>query len=295
MFRIGYSDPRAMVEIKSPDGKIAVRVGDYGIPPYTVPDRSHPKEGVTVDLDPLAQVGVARYRSGPEFAVRYGDARFKNLCDKFEVVVHDPLPIKFNLPQGDVPPVKESEGEAFYKCSVGPASMTGFVYTKTSLGPVGQGGVQLWGLNGLVSFLAPDDRAKDAAAVAARAAGSLRVKPQWIEYQKKMDAEGMQMERLIAQRKMQALAAQVQQFRARMKAMSDQVAGFEARQNRQATQVQGFTDALYGITRTHDPMTGEYREVWGAKSNQLWVNGLGQVAEGTSAPSPQFHRLETVR
>ena len=174
-------------------------------------------------------------------------------------------------------------------------AITGFVYTKTSLGPVGQGGVQMWSVNALMSFLANDDRAKDAAAIAVHAAESLRIEPQWIEYQKKMDAEGLQMARLIAQKKMQGLAAQVQQFRARMKAMSDQVAGFEARQNRQAAQVQGFSDALNGITRTHDPLTGQYREVWSGQSNQYWVNGAGQVVSSANSPGPSFHQLQTVR
>ena len=294
IFRIGYSDPRAMVEMKSPDGKMTIRLGDFGIPPYSVPDRSHPQEGVVVELEPQAQIGIARYRSGPEFAVRYGNARFSNTCDKAELAPHDSLPVKFNLPPGD-PPVQQSEGEAFYKCTKGSVAMTGFVYTKTSLGPVGQGGVQMWSVNALMSFLANDDRAKDAAAIAVHAAESLRIKPQWIEYQKKMDAEGLQMARLIAQKKMQGLAAQVQQFRARMKAMSDQVAGFEARQNRQAAQVQGFSDALNGITRTHDPLTGQYREVWSGQSNQYWVNGAGQVVSSANSPGPSFHQLQTVR
>ena len=294
IFRIGYSDPRAMVEMKSPDGKMTIRLGDFGIPPYSVPDRSHPKEGVVVELEPQAQIGIARYRSGPEFAVRYGNARFKNICDKAELEPHDPLPVKFNLPPGDQP-LQQSEGEAFYKCTAGPAAMTGFVYTKTSLGKSAPDIPQFWTVNALLSFLATDDRAKDTAASAAHIAESFRIKPQWIEYQKKMDAEGLQMARLIAQRKMQNLAAQVQQFRARMKAMSDQVAGFEARQNRQAAQVQGFTDVLNGITRTHDPMTGEYREVWSGQSNQYWVNGVGQVVSSANSPGPSFHQLQTVR
>src|ERR1700731_2321369 len=37
MFRLGYSDHRAMVDMTSPDGKINIRLGDLAIPTYFLP------------------------------------------------------------------------------------------------------------------------------------------------------------------------------------------------------------------------------------------------------------------
>jgi hypothetical protein len=45
LYRLGYSDGRAMVDLTSPDGKINVRLGDMAIPVYFVPDQLHSREG----------------------------------------------------------------------------------------------------------------------------------------------------------------------------------------------------------------------------------------------------------
>src|SRR5580700_3002783 len=36
LFRLGYSDERPMVDLRSPDGAIEIRLGDVAIPSYTV-------------------------------------------------------------------------------------------------------------------------------------------------------------------------------------------------------------------------------------------------------------------
>src|ERR1700735_8446 len=82
LFRLGYSDERIMVDVTSPDRKINVRLGDVAIPNYTLPDQLHPKEGDVYDLGAQAQMTVASYRSGTQFAALYGQSRFRNLCPK---------------------------------------------------------------------------------------------------------------------------------------------------------------------------------------------------------------------
>ena len=67
MFRLGYSDHRAMVDMTSPDGKINIRLGDLAIPTYFLPNQFH-HEGEVYDLGAQAQGRVARYRTGQEFA-----------------------------------------------------------------------------------------------------------------------------------------------------------------------------------------------------------------------------------
>lgn len=276
VFRLGCFDVRPMVEMKSPDGKIVVRVNDYGVPSYSVPDRAHPKEGVSYTLEAQAQITVAQFRSGPEFALRYGESRFKDTCAKMEVASNTaPLKIKFTLPPPEDTP-EESEGEVTYRCADGSQA---FVYAKTSL--VRTSPPQLWTVAGLLSYYAPADRAGEAAAVATHVADSFHINPKWLDYQKQMDQKGIEFAQALARKKMQALSQQVREFRARMQAMSKQTEAFD--------------DALRGITRTHDPLTGENREVWTGQSGQYWVNGLGQVVNSPASPGSSFHPLQVIR
>jgi len=76
LFRLGFSDERPMLDIISPDGKINIRLGDVAIPSYSHPNQYHPREGENYDLGAQAQMTVALYRSGEEFAKLYAVQRF---------------------------------------------------------------------------------------------------------------------------------------------------------------------------------------------------------------------------
>src|SRR5579863_6325014 len=80
LFRMGFSDERPMINLTSPDGRVEVRLGDVGIPAYAVPSSLHPREGEIIDLGAQAQLVVAKYRTGPEFAVLYAHVRFYKSC-----------------------------------------------------------------------------------------------------------------------------------------------------------------------------------------------------------------------
>src|SRR5579871_2380356 len=80
LFRMGFSDERLMVNMRSPDGKIEIRFGDISVPSYTPPNQFHMREGAVYDLGAQAQMVVAHYRTGPEFAVLYAHARFAHTC-----------------------------------------------------------------------------------------------------------------------------------------------------------------------------------------------------------------------
>ena len=121
---------------------------------------------------------------------------------------------------------------------------------------------------------------------------TFHVNPQWIEYQKRMDSEGLQYQRARQQKRVSDLQAQVQQFEANMRAMQNQVNAFERHQSAQASQVEGFTNALIGITPTTDPLTGENRQVWTGSKNNYWVNGAGQVVNSNAAPAPGWRQLQ---
>lgn len=285
LFRLGFSDQRPMVDLRSPDGRINIRLGDVSIPSYTVPDQLH-GEGEPYDLGAQAQTVVARYRTGPEFAVLYSRGRFQSLCrnpqaDQSDVdfSVQDYLPV-------DTKSTQSSSGQIAYRCDTDQGPAVAFAYSQTALYG------QLWQVPALLSFLAPPTQAALARTVIQHSAQSFQISPQWKVFQQRMDAEGLQYQRARQHQRMAELAQQVQQFEAKMQAMQQQVNAFQRRQNAQAAQVKGFTDALNGITPSYDPLTGEHRDVWTGTKSAYWVNGLGQVLNSNTLPAAGWRQLQ---
>src|SRR5580704_1948933 len=99
LFRLGYSDHRAMVDMTSPDGKTNIRIGDVAIPVYFLPNQTH-RQGDVYDLGAQAQGTVSSYRSGQEFADVYGKARFAKTCQSLtpQRTTTSP-PLKVETPQ----------------------------------------------------------------------------------------------------------------------------------------------------------------------------------------------------
>jgi len=286
LFRLGYSDERPMVDLRSPDGSIEIRLGDVAIPSYTLPNQYHAQEGELYDLGAQARLIVARYRTGPEFAVLYSHARFAGECrnpqpDPADAggTVPDYLPQEPNA-------TESSAGEIAYRCDSANGARVVFAYTRTALY---QG---IWQVPTMVSFVAPPEKAAAARTFALHCARSLEISPAWIEYQKRMDAEGLQYQRMRQQGRIRDLEAQVQQFEARMQTMQRQVNAFEQHQAAQAAQVESFTNVLNGITPTTDPLTGEHRDVWTGPNANYWVNGVGQVVNSNSAPAAGWRPLQ---
>lgn len=286
LFRMGYSDQRAMVNLRSPDGQIEIRIGDVSVPSYTPPNPLHPREGEVYDLGAQAQMVVSRYRTGPEYAVLYSHARFAKVCRNPQSPASA---IDFSMP--DYIPAsnyeQSSPGQIAYTCQTdaGPRVMLTFVKTARS--------GQIWQVPTIVSLLAPPERAAEARGIAMHCVQSLQISPQWLRYQQQMDAQGMQYQQIRQQHRRDALSAQVQQFEAQMRASQAQVNAFERHQAQSASQVEGFTNALIGVTPTTDPLTGENRQVWTGTKDNYWVNGQGQVLNSTNAPGPGWRQLQT--
>jgi hypothetical protein len=286
LFRFGYSDERGMVDVRSPDGKIAVRIGDVSVPSYALPNLYHTREGAVYDLGAQAQLIVARYRTGPEFAVLYSQARFHELC-------HDPqsdsADAGFQVP--DHTPLEgaqtTSAGQIAWRCQSSDGPRVVFAYTRT----VEANG--LWQVPAIVSFIAPPEKSVLARSIAFEMANSFHLNPEWIEHQKQMDAEGLRYQRLRQQERVHAIQQQMRQFEAQMQAMQKQVNAFERHQQMQADQMQGFDNALVGVTPTTDPLTGEQRDVWTGTKANYWVNGLGQVLNSTDAPAAGWRQLQS--
>jgi hypothetical protein len=286
LFRMGYSDERPMVDLTSPDGRINVRVGDVAIPAYAVPDPLH-RAGTTIDLGAQAQLVVARYREGPEFAALYSKVRFHSVCKSTTADTDDLGAEVPNYIPTDGPPPPTSTGQIASHCSTDRGSDVAYAFARTAQPSGG-----IWGAATLGSFLAPPDQVSLAREAMIHCAQTLRFSPAWIEKQKRMDAEAVEYQRARQRKRLDELGAQVKQFEQQMQAMRNQVTAFRQRQNAQAAQVEGFTQALRGVTPTLDPLTGESREVWTGAHDGYWANGAGQVVNSNSSPGPGWHQLQ---
>jgi hypothetical protein len=283
LFRMGYSDERTMVNLKSPDGQIEIRFGDVSVPSYTPPNPYHAREGEVYDLGAQAQMVVEHYRTGPEYAVMYSHSRFAHQCKNPQA---PSSMADFSFP--DAIPVhgdKVSAGQIAYLCQTDSGQKMALTYVKTVLAG------QVWQVPTVVSLIAPADRLDFARSVAAHSSQTFHLNQQWMAYQQQMDAEGMQYQRLRQQRRRDDLGRQVQQFEARMHAMQNQVNAFERHQAAFQGQVDQFSNALNGLTPTTDPLTGENRTVWTGTQDHYWANGLGQVVNSHDRPSPTDHEI----
>lgn len=271
LFRMGYSDERPMIDLTSPDGRINVRLGDLSIPSYAVPNAFHTREGEVYDLGAQAQLIVARYRTGPEFAVLYSHMRFYRDCrdargdaDTANFTLPDYLPS-----QGPSP--KTSAGAIAYRCGIGPAERVAYVYARTAEGS------GIWSVPTMGSFFAPPDQLNLARTILQHCAATFRIHPQWMQKQQQMDAFAVRYQQIRQQKRRDDLGQQVRQFEAQMQTMRNQVSSFERHQAAFQQQVDGFTQALRGVTPTIDPFTGEAREVWTGPKSNYWTNGTTVV------------------
>jgi hypothetical protein len=279
LFRMGYSDERPMIDLTSPDGQTNIRLGDVAIPAYTLPTPLHPTQGSIDDLGAQAQLVIASYRTGPEFAVLYAHVRFYKTCQNPTADTSD---VNFSIP--DYIPdagtgTQSSTGRIAYTCGSGASQRIAFAAVRTTLTNA------IWTAPTLGSFIAPPAQLALARAVLLHAAQSFRLSPDWLNYQKQMDAYALQYQQARQQQRMAQLAQQVQQFEAQMQAMRNQVSAFESQQAAQAAQVQGFDNALVGVTPTIDPLTGQSQNVWTGPQSGYWADGTGDVVNSATAPA----------
>jgi hypothetical protein len=277
LFRLGYSDTRPMVDIQSPDGQTQVRLGDVAIPSYSVPDQLH-REGEVTDLGQQAQLVVARYRPGADYARLYALARFTGVCKRLSPQTIDSAPqMRDYIPQ-EAAPAQTSAGQVAYRCDSGAQEKVAFAYARTSLF---QG---LWQVAALGSYLAPPSQSATARAVLLHASESFHILPAWKQYQAGMDAKGLEYQRARQQQRRLALSQQVQAFEGQMSAMRNQVSAFQRRQSAQAAQVTSWGNILTGITPTIDPLNGTTRNVWTGPGSGYWINGQGDVVNSNVSP-----------
>jgi hypothetical protein len=290
LFRLGYSDYRPMLDLQSPDGSVNIRSGDVAIPSYAPPNAQH-GEGDVDDLGAQAQLIFANYRAGKQFAGLYALTRFKALCQTLTPQDADPnAPVK--EPALADPNAKTSGGAIAYRCDPSAnaraaGSRTAYVYARTTVASR-----ELWQVTTLVSFLARPEQVAQARSILLHMSQSFQISPKWVEYQKKMDADGLQYQIARQRERRKQLAQQIVEFEGKMQAMRNQVGAFQRQQAAQARQVEGFTNILNGITPTIDPLSGETRNVWTGPKSGYWINGQGTVVNSNLSPGAGFRPLQ---
>lgn len=286
LFRLGYSDIREMVDLKSPDGKTNIRFGDVGIPTYTFPDQFHAREGEPYDLGLQGQMVVARYRAGKDYATLYAQSRFRSFCQSITPQATDsPAPVVDKGDQ-DEDVIRTSAGQVSYRCDSREGVRTAYVYARTSLRD------GWWHVPWIVSFIAPPEQVAAVRNIILRYSQSVQTNPEFIQYQKEMDREGLDYQRRVQQGRRAEIGRQVQQFESQMQSMQNQVNAFQRQQRAQTGQVERFDDALVGVTPTVDPLTGENRKVWTGTKSSYWINGLGQTKNSDTSPGPGWRQLD---
>jgi hypothetical protein len=278
VLRKGPLDPRVQVDMTSPDGRIAMRVGDWAVPPFTVPSGQMERLGFTEGRvyapghPPTATI-VARYRTGAEFAPFYARARFSKMCEAFEpksIKAIDPV---FSAAREG--PMTTTAGEAIYRCLQNGQEKMAYVYAETAL--YQSNGMANWRMGSLLSFLAPKEQANATYRLIFQSAASFSENPQWHLKQAQITAANVDAALKIFHQSLQQTEARYQQWSSSM-----------------ARQGQSFSDVLNGHTLTVDPSTGQQREVWTGTGSTRWIDGLGNVVSSNLSPGTSFRALQDV-
>jgi len=273
-YRFGPLDPRAMVEMDSPDGLIRLRFGDAGVPPYAVPDRSFAatgfREGSRYSPNGVAQEVVANYRPGWVFADLSGQVRFASLCRTLDLKrlqrlepVHPPAAAQQQV----------TAGEALYHCvGASDTPMVAYVFAETTLTRMQAVGV--WQVSWLYSVLTPASAAGVAFRNILHAMRSFQIDQRWEAYQLRLNG-----------------AAGDAAYRAFQQTMQQEHARFEHQEAQFQQQVDGIDRAIRGVTQTTDSVDGTQREVWTGPHANYFINPTGTVVNAQSSPGSDFHQL----
>ena len=271
-YRFGKLDPRIMIDMVSPDGKIDVRIGDYHVPPFAplVPTMINLgwREGHPYSPNGVAQEIVANYRPGWVFADLYGQGRFSSVCRHLGLKSMK----QQNTVHSEGPNTKTTAGDVVYSCDSADGPQIAYVFAETQFYRMQSSGS--WLVTWLYSFIAPQARAQDALKVALQSLSTLTITPEWEYHQLELNGA--------------AGDAAMSEFK---KAMSDIHADYERRSAASQSQFDSMDRAIRGVDLTVDPVDGKQREVSIGTGGAHWINGLEQIVNSPDQPSPDSRRL----
>ena len=286
-YRFGYFDVRWMMDARSPDGKIIIRIDDVNVPPYVLPGPDTGSEGQAYDRPKQFQMVVARYQNAESFAASYLSSRFKQVCPKLTPQAGSWRPTL--PPEFQANAMNQTEGSVAATCDTSDGPRFAAVYARTSLF---QGNnYAFWTADPLISILSTSKEMAAAQAIAQHMLDSFHKNQQWVEYQNQMTQAGARM----IEQNFQTFMAQMRAYdQARSSAMNQQVAGFEARENASQRQSSSFGETLTGLQDAVDPQTGQRFQVWSGPGANYYRNGEGDTVNANSLPGPGYHQLNPV-
>ena len=286
MYRFGYFDVRWMMDVRSLDGKVILRIQDANVPGYSLPGPNTGPEGTPYSRPQQLQMMIARYRTGQTYAELYAKHRFSGICRTVKPRRPDWVPTTPPAWRDD-PGTEGSDGSVSYDCDTSDGPRIASVYVHTTLNPK----TGVW-FASPISILVTADRAALAYTMVQHMIDTWQKNPRWVQYQNQMTQVGLDQVRANFQVFMHQMQAYHQE---RTAAMNQQVAGFEARQSAQAQQVSNFGEILTGVQSVSDPMTGSQFQVYSGPKANYYINGNGVKINSTVSPGPGFHQLTPVQ
>jgi hypothetical protein len=283
MYRFGYFDVRWMMDVRSLDGKVIIRIDDPNVPPYVLPGPHSGAAGHAAIKPQMYQMMVDNYRKAEPYAESYAKHRFSSICISLTPKQSDwtpTVPSAWSSAPGD----RVTQATVAYDCptSDGPRIVT--VYARNTLHPGGG----LWQVDPIISIIATPQLTPSARSMIQHMIDSWQVNPQWQQYQQQMTNQGLAQIRAGFGKFMQQMRAYHQQ---RESAMNQQVAHFESEQNAQAQQVSSWGETLTGLTTVTDSATGTKFEIFSGPKANYYTDGNGVTVNSNLSPGAGFHQL----
>jgi len=284
MYRFGYFDVRWMMDVRSLDGKVIIRIDDPNIPPYVLPGPHSGPPGHPAVRPNMYQMVVDNYREAQPYAESYARGRFGSICSSLAPRPSEwtpSMPEAWKSPSG----AKSSQASVAYDCATSDGPRVVNVYTRNTV--VGNQG--LWVVDPIISILVSPDKRHLAQSMTQRMIDSWQENPEWKRYQDQITRAGLRQMQAEFGQFMQQMAAYHQQREA---AMNQQVAHFESRQQEQAAQVTSWGNILTGVTNLHDPTTGQEFQVFSGPKANYYANGNGVKINSNLNPGNGFHQVQ---
>ena len=273
-YRLGSLDIRAMVDMRSPDGKTDLRFGDANVPPFATLSQTMRNlgwhEGHQYSPNGVAKEVVANYRPGWVFADLYGQSRFAHGCQSLKLKAMNQVPPIHENPQGRV-----TAGEVLYVCEGSAGPMAAYVFAETQLTQMQS--VSVWMASWLYSFITPLDQAPEAMKTVLRSLATFEIDQQWEAQQLRINAK-----------------AGNDAYRQYQENIAIEHARFTKQQAQFQSQVDGFTRAFRGVDLTVDSVDGTQREVWMGSGGSHWMTPQGDIVNSPTNPGGGAHILLTV-
>ncbi len=282
MYRFGYFDVRWMMDVRSLDGKVIIRIDDPDVPPYVLPGPHSGPAGHPAIRPQMYQMVVDDYRDAQTYAEGYAKHRFSSVCNSMTPSQSNWTP---TMPQAWRADAQSHVTQATltYDCgsSDGPRIVT--VFARSTLHP----GAGLWQVDPIISIVAVPADLPLAQSMTQHMIDSWQESPQWAQYQQQITNMGLEQIRASFGRFMQQMQAYHQQREA---AMNQQVSHFEAQQQAQAAQVSSWGNILTGLTNVVDPNTGTQFQVFSGPKANYYTNGNGLTINSVFSPGSEFRQ-----